>query len=99
MIGRRRVVGYGIATGALGVIGAGAGLTLQSVALGARPHTVPVDASENRDSAAGKTPVPAFDPGPARRVLERLLTAGHASQIELLAVAGSDDVDRYRLHT
>jgi alpha-N-acetylglucosaminidase len=90
MIGRRRVVGYGIATGALGVIGAAVGLTSQSVARGSRPHTGAVDASSKSQ---------VFDPGPARRVLQRLLTAAQANQIELLAVAGTDGVDRYRIRT
>jgi alpha-N-acetylglucosaminidase len=97
MIGRRRVVGYGIATGTLGVIGVGDALASQSVASGVRPDTGPVEASLTR--VADKAPVQAFDPGPARRVLERLLAASHAGQIELLAVAATDDVDRYRLRT
>lgn len=45
------------------------------------------------------SPVQAFDPTPARRVLERLLTADRADQIELLAVAAADDADRYRIRT
>jgi len=114
MIERRRVVGYGVATGVLGVVAVGGdGLVSHSVARGvrpkarARPDTGAVDGSLARIPT--EVPVQAFDPGPARGVLERLLGVGHARQIELLAVhrlggtglsgtaTGSDNVDRYRI--
>ncbi|MBS2533658.1 alpha-N-acetylglucosaminidase C-terminal domain-containing protein [Catenulispora sp. NF23] len=95
MIGRRRVMGYGIA-GTLGAIGVGSGLVARSVARSVRPDTGRVDASPSRVSEPA--PAPPFDTAPARGVLERLL-AGHADQIELLAVRAADDVERYRIRT
>ena len=94
VIGRRRLVGCGVAVGALGVVGVGDALVSRSVARVARPDTGAVDhiaVGGGRGSS-----VPAFDTAPARAVLKRLLPE-HAGQIELLAVAGADDVDRYRV--
>ena len=104
MIERRRVVGYGIATGALGVVAVGCDdIVSQAVARGVRPHsamrpdTGAVDGSPTRIPDDVPAPVQAFDTAPARGVLERLLGAGHAGQIELSALPAGDGVDRYRI--
>lgn len=83
--------------GALGAaVGAGEGAGSRSVARGVRPDTGAVDGSSSR--VVGDAPVQAFDTAPARGVLERLLSAGHAAQIELHAVAAAGDgLDRYRV--
>jgi alpha-N-acetylglucosaminidase len=87
MVGRRRLMGYGIAAGALGAVGVGEALGSRSVARGMRPDTGAVDGSLTH--IAGDAPVQAFDPAPARGVLERLLADGRAGQIELQAVSGA----------
>lgn len=105
MIGRRRVLKCGIAAGALGVVGVGGGALPQSVARAARPARRAGPGAGAANGAAGGSgplsgvvaaaPVQAFDPAPARGVLERLLGVGRARQIELLAVPATDAVDRY----
>ncbi|NUR24704.1 MAG: alpha-N-acetylglucosaminidase [Catenulispora sp.] len=52
--------------------------------------------AEKVSAAVPPPPPDAFDVTPARQAVERLLPA-HADQIELHAVAGTDDVDRYRI--
>ncbi|MEZ0107284.1 alpha-N-acetylglucosaminidase [Catenulispora sp. EB89] len=85
MVGRRQVMGYGIAAGALAAVGIGEAVGSRSVAHGTRPDTGAVDGSLTH--VAGDAPVQAFDTAPARGVLERLLPAGLAGQIELHAVS------------
>lgn len=101
-------MGYGIAAGALAAVGIGEAVGSGSVAHGTRPDTGAVDGSLTH--VAGNAPVQAFDPSPARGVLERLLTAGRAGQIELQAVSPAAEgtstststntaADRYRIRT
>ncbi len=91
-------MGYGIAAGALAAVGIGEALGSRSVAHGTRPDTGAVDGSLTH--VAGDAPVQAFDTAPARGVLERLLTAGHAGQIELRAVSPTaGTADRYRIRS
>ncbi|MEY9861235.1 alpha-N-acetylglucosaminidase [Catenulispora sp. GAS73] len=101
MVGRRQVMGYGIAAGALAAVGIGEALGSRSVAHGTGPDTGAVDGSLTH--VAGDVPVQAFDTAPARGVLERLLTAGHAGQIELRAVSpaanAANAADHYRIRS
>ncbi|MEY9905365.1 alpha-N-acetylglucosaminidase [Catenulispora sp. MAP12-49] len=98
MIARRRVVAYWIATGLFGVVGVGDALVSRSLARGARPAAEgPAPRVPDAPHAPHAPPVQAFDPTPARGVLERLLGTAYADQIELLAAPAQDDVDRYRI--
>ncbi|MEY9925975.1 alpha-N-acetylglucosaminidase [Catenulispora sp. GP43] len=103
MIARRRVLAYWIATGLFGIVGVGDALVSRSLARGARPRrpAQPDSGAAEGPAAAPRlpnaAPVQAFDPTPARGVLERLLGTEYAGQIELLAIPAQDDVDRYRI--
>ncbi|GAA2013127.1 alpha-N-acetylglucosaminidase [Catenulispora yoronensis] len=96
---RRKVLGYGVATGAAvlaGVVGA--------ADLG-RPRMTPAEPVDAGTAPGGtaepmaarlEPPPEAFDTTPARQALRRLLPA-HAEQIDLVAVPARDEVDRYRI--